>query len=167
MNFKSVDDYAAAKRHFFESHPEAPTAKDVECLNLIMRREYAEQILAGTKKLEFRSYSEHYVKRLIDKSVADYISRHMDDEEVLTFCNDIRQVKKIHFHNYSNSWYLDIECNYNDVFSITKTDVGYLQDTYGCHDFDEDLERLEAKKEKYRPYIFYFECGRVLGTNLK
>ena len=143
LKFKTAEEYATAHEKFFESHPEAPLAKDVDCLNLIMRREYAEQILAGTKKLEFRAYSDFYVKRLIDPEVADYIGAHIDDDEVVVFCNDIRQVKKIHFHNYNNSWFLDIECDYNDAFSITKKDVAYLQERYDCHDFDADLERFE------------------------
>ena len=167
FNFKSAEEYAAAREEFFKSHPEAPEPRDVECLNLIMRREFAEQILAGTKKLEFRAYSDHYVKRLIDPEVADYIQMHINEDDVVVFCNDIRQVKRIHFHNYNNSWFLDIECDYNDAFSITKKDIAFLQDQYGCHDFDADLARFEAKGEEHRPWLFYFVCGKVLGTNLK
>lgn len=167
-NFKTAEEFAAARDEFFNvTHPEAPIARDVECLNLIMKREFAEQILAGTKKLEFRAYSEHYVKRLIDPDVANYIQMHVDDDDVMMFCSDIRQVKKIHFHNYSNSWYLDVECDYNDVFSITKRDIEYLNKEYDCHDYDADLARFEAMKAEQRPWLFFFVCGKVLGTNLK
>lgn len=167
LNFKTAEEYAAAHEEFFKSHPDAPLAKDVECLNLIMRREYAEQILAGTKKLEFRQYSDFYVKRLIDPDVADYICAHIDDDEVVVFCNDIRQVKKIHFHNYNNSWFLDVECDFNDAFSITKKDISYLQERYGCHDFDAELEMYEKANIEKRPWLFYFVCGKVLDTNLE
>ena len=134
-----------------------------------MRKEYAEQILRGEKPLEFRQYSEFYVKRLIDPDVADYIGDHINDDDVVVFCNDIRQVKKIHFHNYNNSWFLDIECDYNDVFSVTKHDIEFLQSQYGVHDFDEDLKRLEAGNvpQNERPWLFYFVCGKVLDTNLE
>ena len=71
--FKNVEEFAAARTKFFESHPDAPVAEDIECLNLVMKREYAEQILAGTKKLEFRDYKPFYVKKLIDPEVSDYI----------------------------------------------------------------------------------------------
>ena len=167
MNFKNAEEYAAAFEQFFESHPEAPMARDIECLNLIMKREFAEQILAGTKKLELRAYSKHYVSRLIDKEVSDYIQMHIDNDEVMAFCNDIRQVKRIHFHNYDNSWFLDVECEFNDVFSITKKDIEFLQNEYGCHDYDDDLKRFEAVKAEDRPWVFYFVCGKILGTNLK
>ena len=166
MNFETKEEFLAARKEFFESHPEAKEAKTVGVLNLIMKREYAEQIVKGTKKLEFRSYSPHYVKRLIDPDVADYISRHLKDEEVLTFCNDIRQVARIHFHNYNNSWFLDVKCTFNDVFQVNDNDVKMLQDTYGCHDFDEDLRILNASNEERRPWVFYFVCGEVLDTNL-
>ena len=92
---------------------------------------------------------------------------HINEDDVVVFCNDIRQVKRIHFHNYNNSWFLDIECDYNDAFSITKKDIAFLQDQYGCHDFDSDLARFEARGEEHRPWLFYFVCGKVLGTNLK
>lgn len=167
MNIKTEEEYIAACTKFYETHPEAPVTKDVECLNLIMKREYAEQILAGTKKLEFRSYSDHYRKRLIDNDMADYIRMHINEEDVLFFCDDVRQVKRIHFHNYNNSWFLDVECTYNNVFSITKEDIAFLQEKYDCHDYDDDLKYFESVNEPNRPYIFYFVCGKVLGTNLK
>lgn len=169
LNFKSAEEYAAACEKFFEEHPEAPIAKDVECLSLIMKREYAEQILAGTKKLEFRSYSNFYVKRLIDPEVSEYVRAHINDDEVVMFCNDIKQVKKIHFHNYNNSWFLDIECDYNDVFRINKHDIEFLQKQYGCHDFDEDLKMMELNNvpQEKRPWVFYLVCGKVLDTNLE
>ena len=167
--FKNFEEFAAAYEKFYENHPEAPIAEDVECLNLIMKKVYAEQILAGTKKLEFREYKDFYIKRLIDRNVADYIRANINNEDVLTFCNDIRHVKKIHFHDYNKSWYLDIECTQVGVFSITKQDIENLHKNYGCHDFDEDLRRLDAMKvpENRRPWIFYLICGKVLDTNLQ
>ena len=165
--FKTVEEFTAAMQKFFDERPVAPVAREVECLNLIMKREYAEQILAGTKKLEFRSYSKHYCDRLIDREVADYIKTHIDDDEVMTFCNDIRQVKRIHFHNYNNSWFLDVECDLNDVFCIKKSDIDFLHEQYDCHDYDDDLEYFESNNIEARPYIFYFVMGKVLGTNLK
>lgn len=168
--FKNVEEFAAAREHFFNvSHPDAPTAEDIDCLNLIMKREYAEQILRGEKPLEFRAYSPFYIKRLVDLEVSDYIGTHIDDDDVVRFCNDIRQVKKIHFHNYNNSWFLDVECTFNDVFCINKQDVEFLKGKYGVHDFDDELAMMEAANvpKKDRPWLFYFVCGEVLDTNLE
>ena len=105
---------------------------------------------------------------MIDPVVADYIQEHIDDDEVMTFCSDIRQVEKIHFYNYNRSWYLDVEVTYNDVFCINKHDIEFLQENYGCHDFDDELKRMEAMRvpDNERPYLFYFEIGKILGTDL-
>lgn len=167
--FKTAEEFAAASQQFFESHPDAPIAEEVECLNLVMKREYAEMILRGEKPLEFRDYSEFYQKRLIDADVADYIRAHIADDDVVTFCNDIRQVKMIHFHNYNNSWFLDVEVTFNDVFTFNKNDIEYLQKKYGVHDFDEELKRMDAMNvpQDERPYMFYFVIGKVLGTDLE
>ena len=167
LKFETNEEFKAAQKKFFETHPEAPLAEDIECLNLIMRKEFAEEILRGKKPLEFRDFSEFYVKRLIDKDVSQYINDHLDDDEVVMFCNDVRQVKKIHFHNYNNSWYLDVECTLNDTFTITRGDIEYLQNEYGVHDFDEMLEEYEKNNVEERPILFFFAIGKVLGTDLK
>ena len=169
LDFKTEEEFAAAKDEFFANHPEAPRTEGIDCLNLVMKREWAEKILSGEKKLEFRDFTQFYASRLIDKNVNKYLNEHVDDDEVVMFCNDIRQVEKIHFHNYNNSWFLDVECTFNDAFSVTKNDIEFLQEEYDCHEFDEDLESLEAANvpEKERPYIFYFVIGKVLDTNLE
>ena len=86
-----------------------------------------------------------------------------------SFLRVIRQVGKIHFYNYNRSWYLDVEVTFNDAFCINKMDVERLQKQYGCHDFDDDLKQMEATKvpDEERPWLFFFVCGKVLGTDLK
>ena len=162
--------YDDARKKFFEEHPDCPRPKPVECLNLIMRREFAEEILAGTKKVEIRSYTQHYVDRLYDKDVLAYEDKHWDDEvmrmQMIDFNDSVRAVKKIHFHNYNNSWFLDVECVDNNTVLLVDEQVKYLQDEYGCHEFDEELERLNRRNAEERPIYFYFAVGQILGTNL-
>ena len=162
--------YEAAREKFFEEHPDCPRPKPIECLNLIMRREFAEEILAGTKKVEIRSYSQHYVDRLYDKEVLAYEDKHWDDEvmrmQMIDFNDSVRAVKKIHFHNYNNSWYLDVECTDNNTVIVKDDQVRYLQEEYGCHDFDDELAALNRRKAEDRPIYFYFAVGQILCTNL-
>ena len=162
--------YEQMRKEFFEQHPDCPRPKPIECLNLIMRREFAEEILAGTKKVEIRSYSQHYVDRLYDKDVLAYEDKHWDDEvmrmQMIDFNDSVRAVKKIHFHNYNNSWFLDVECVDNNTVLLVNEQVKYLQDEYGCHEFDEELERLNRRNAEERPTYFYFAIGETLGTNL-
>ena len=184
MSVKTIEQYLAlqarfdedenifleAQREFFADHPDVPRPQPVECLNLIMKREYAEQILRGEKKVEIRSYSQHYIDRLYDRDVLEYERAHWDDEllrlQMLDFNDSVRAVKKIHFHNYNNSWYLDVECVENTAASVCDADVNYLREEYGCHDFDEMLSDLNRRKAKNRPLFFYFVVGEILGTNI-
>ena len=167
LQFKTDEEFVKASNEFFTKHPDAPQADDIECLNLIMKKEYARQIVAGTKKLEYRACSDFYNRRLIDERVSQYIIDHINDEEVLTFCNDIRQVKKIHFYSYSNTWHLDVEVDYNGAFSPVKEDIEMLHNEYGVHDWDADFADFERAgvPDEDRPWIFYFSISKILSSS--
>ena len=162
--------YKQMRNKFFEEHPDCPKPQPIECLNLIMRREFAEEILAGTKRVEIRSYSPHYSDRLYDKNVLAYEDKHWDDElmrmQMIDFNDSVRAVKIIHFHNYNNSWFLDVECIDNNTVLLVDEQVEFLREEYGCHEFDEELEQLNRLDAKKRPSYFYFALGRILDTNL-
>ena len=93
----------------------APDTQDLECLNLIMKKENALRILSGEKNVEYRPCTSYYRDRLYDKNVENFYERHKEDESIARefchygFLDALRRVKKIHFHNYSNTWYLDVE----------------------------------------------------------
>lgn len=169
FNFKTAEEFEAARAAYIKAHPDYSEPKPIECLNLVMKQFWAKKIIKGEKPLEFRNYSNFYISRLIDKKVAMFISDHMDEEGTLYFCNDIRPVKKIHFYDYGKTWYLDIECKSVDTFTLVREDIERLQKDFGVHDFDADLEYVEQAgiPEEERPMFFYLECGKVLSTNLK
>lgn len=168
LDFKTDEEFFAARDEFFAKHPEAPKAKEIDTLSLVMKKEFAKKIIAGTKKLEYRAYSPFYISRLIDKDVAKYIQDNIDNDEVVTFCNDIRQVNKIHFHDYNNSWHLDVEIDFNDAFMLRKDDVEYLQKEFDAHEWDNDLAYYEKAgiPETERPYFFYFVIKSIISTDI-
>lgn len=160
------------KMKFLERYPDCPTAEDIEVLDLVMVKKYALEILDGKKTVDFRACSQHYTSRLYDKKVLDFLDKHKDDKEVQQalvkgFVEPLRIVKAIHFHNYANDWYMDIECTANEIMALIPRDIEFLQATYNCHEWDEALAEKEAKNEKERPCWFWFALGEVLGTNLK
>ena len=99
-----------------------------------------------------------------------YEDKHWDDElmrmQIIDFTDSVRAVKKIHFHNYNNSWYLDVECVDNSTIIVNDEQVGYLRDVFGCHEFDDELAALNRCNAEDRPIYFYFAVGEVLCTNL-
>lgn len=167
----SDEEWQKGFEDFMKKYPDCPMAEPIECLDLIMKREWAEKILQGTKKIEFRDFSEHYAKRLCDKKVMDYIDAHMDDEdfmvEVGNYVSSLRPVQKIHFHNYNNTWFLDVSVRVNEVISCHKEEVEFLQEEFNSHELDEEYEYYSKHKKEEMPEWFYFVIEDVLDTNLE
>ena len=159
----------AEKKEFFEKYPGCPESQPVRCLNLIMKKEFAEAIVRGEKTVEFRSYSKHYCDRLFDEKVVAYRDRikEEDIDDYEDFAKPLRLVDKIHFHPYNNSWWLDVEVIDNGIVAPSKEDAELLRDEYNSNELMELYEDCMKKNLKERPLLFYFAIGDILDTNLK
>lgn len=158
-------------KEFLKKYQDCPKAEDLEVLDLIMTKKNALEILEGKKTVDLRGHTKHYCDQLYDKKVLDFLDKHKDDEEVQKaleqgFIEPLRIVRKIHFHNYFNSWYMDVECTANEVAALIPRDIEFLQETYNCHELDDMLAEAEKKKALERYAFFWFALGEVLGTDL-
>lgn len=157
-------------KEFRSSYPDAPEPKRKDMLNLILKKEIAHEIISGEKKVEIREFSPFYKSRVWDNEIEAYIEQHpeISHEYGMGIYDPIVQVDKIHFYSYSNTWHLDVEVNYTTVISVCDADVKFLQDEYGCHEFDQWLADLNRQgiPEDERPQFFIFVIGKILDKKL-
>lgn len=177
MSYSNKEEYRACLAAFKAKYPDFTEAKDIDVLNLVMTKKNAKEILSGEKKVEYRAMSEHYISRLYDKNVTQFLAKHQNEdgtypEEIQKAADDgivdaLRQVKTIHFHNYANSWFLDVEVEVNETCALIPEDMKFLHEAYDSHDLDGAFNTLEAQDADERPIFFFFAIKNVIKTNLK
>lgn len=128
-----------------------------EAFDLIMRKEFAWDILEGRKKAEFRNLSAFYIKRFLEprKTLQD----------TLDAFEAKKGVKYIHFHDYNQSWYLDVRINEIYFLSVHPDCLDTLH-SLGCHEFDDMAKEYADKPIEEIPQFFALKIYSVLGTNL-
>ena len=77
------EDFDAQVSAFKEKYPDFKPAKAIEVLNLIMTSKNAKEILEGKKQVEYRAYTDHYIGRLFDKDVLEFLKKHGEEEDVI------------------------------------------------------------------------------------
>lgn len=153
---------------FYNKYPDCPQAEVIESLNLIMKKEYAEAIKCGKKTVEFRDYSKFYADRIFNKAVSEYIAANQTNPDLRHalekgIVSSIKIVNNLHFHNYNNSWEMDVECISNGIISISPEDIHFIQEQFNCHDLDDMLSVCKNYGDE-PPLLFYFACGKVINT---
>ncbi len=141
--------------------------QQVEAYSLVMQRKFAEQIKAGTKKVEFRNYNDYYYSRFMNLDAVkrnEKAGLHWGDEG---FEDDFKQVAYIHFHDYNNSWFLNVEIDDIGMFIVDTQDIDeYAPDYPDFEEFRADAIENDKLPEGDRPALFYLAIHKVIATNL-
>ena len=105
----------------------------------------------------------------MDMEIVNVLDCYKDNEQVKAICapnevkdilDPVRIVRQIHFHNYNNTWSLDVECTANDWDWVDDEFAEWLNEEYGD---SECLRYIEKEGENFKPfYIFYFVLGKII-----
>lgn len=111
-------------------------------ITLMCKRQYAEEIIKGTKKWEFRCLTPHFASRAFDKKTMDAAmaraAKYIDDEEEffkayddIVHCplSDNFSDGKICLTNYNRTWELIIKISFVAVSAfIFEDDIAYFSE---------------------------------------
>lgn len=169
----SYEEWLKGRAAFRAKYPDMPEARPIETLDLIMKREYAVDILCGRKKVEYRDASSYYDNKMIDKDVYAYADRKIDADDAdfmegyLLYESPVRPVDVIHFHNYANTWYLDVEVGENNTLVIDEDGANYIKERFGDDSLFEIYEEAKKNRRGKYPECYYYEVAGIIDTNLE
>ena len=129
-----------------------------QSFDLIMRKEFAKQIIDGVKKLEFRAVSDFYISRYMPEN-PDGSLDYKDEIEFL------------HFHDYNNSWFLDVHIE-PIWFRYVHPACADFFHHYGHYEFDQDMEEFahldpdNDDESANIPSLFCIPIDAIVNTNL-
>lgn len=111
-------------------------------LNIPLRKIFAQQILKGEKKREFRDFNDHWASRICL----------FEDPSDKFLATGIRFFDTVRFYPYNGKWHLD--CKVENIEWRT-VDEDFIKE------FGEEVEATEGKP------IFIIHIGDVIDTDLK
>lgn len=125
-----------------------------EAFDLIMKKEFAYQILRGQKAIEFRDFSTHYCKRFLA------------DAKKLEF----KDLHAIHFHDYNNTWFLDVKMYGGVALMPLIEEERWYFDMYDCTEAEATIDEASAQQlkrnSKKAKWLFCLPIYGVINTNL-
>lgn len=132
--------------------------KEYEAYDLVMRRENAQAIIDGKKTVEIRSFNGHYMSLFYDKE-----KRKNFDPSDMSVEEPFKDVQFVRFHNYSYSWYLDVQIDEIGSVVLDRVGIEGLQNDFGFHELDCELERYKDTPADEIPLVFYMHIAEIVG----
>lgn len=112
-----------------------------DVLNLPLRKSFALEILRGEKVREYRTFNDHWAKRLCT----------FDDPTDKYLATGLKPFNTVHFYPYNNKWHLDCEIKAIDLCKV-----------------DEEFNKYFGEEVEAEPNtdIIVITLGKIIDTNL-
>jgi hypothetical protein len=138
--------------------------QQVQAYDLIMRKEHALEIIAGRKPLEIRAFSDHYCRMFDDKAQQTKNEKLRKEGREDECIDPIRtDIAYVHFHNYNNSWSLDVAIDEIGCEKMDQEGVEFLATEFGFHDYDNEWRQYVGKPDDEVPMFFWIHIDEVVN----
>lgn len=124
--------------------------KEVEAYRLIMRKENALDILSGKKKIEIRTYSDHYCEMFFDKEklknankILDKTGNTENDNGDNILEDAIKNLNYVYFTNYNKTWSLVVRLDWIYILGMIKDDIEFLKNEFNFNEYNDEWQQFE------------------------
>lgn len=127
----------------------ALNGQTAEAFDLIMKKEYAMAILQEKKAIEYRDFSNFYLKKFFENP-KDLVPK---------------KINVIHFRDYSGKWFLDVQTTCAAVSYLNEDFIPILED-YNELGMIEQCKANRGKKLSETPLVCFLPIVGIINTNL-
>jgi hypothetical protein len=137
--------------------------KEVEAYNLLMRKEYAMDIVSGKKTLEIREFKSHYVDMFTDKEQLKKNEELRKAGRVDECVEPFKSVSYVRFHNYDYSWILDVKIDEIGLSTMCQEDIEELAEAFNFHDYDKEWQQFEHLEDDEKPLFYWLHIKEIVS----
>lgn len=130
--------------------------------DLVLTKQNAYAIMTGAKTIEFRKFSEFYIKRLAIVTKDGKKQDISTDKEYQG-----RPIHCIHFHDYNQTWSLDVAIEAVDIMAIHPANNNYFHER-GCYEMDSLINEVKDKEPHDEEVVWSFciPIRKIIQTTL-
>lgn len=135
-----------------------------EAFDLILKKDFAYQILQGQKTIEFRSFTENYLAKFCTKKLVREYQKGLKN---LKF--EPKEIFFVHFRDFNNTWFLDVGIEAVDAMAMYYKNVDYFHERkcFECDDIiaQNRINGIEPNDERMQ-WFFCLPIRFLVKTNL-
>lgn len=138
--------------------------QEVEAYSLIMTKANALDILNGKKVIEARKLSSKYEKMFTNFKQLEENER-LRKEGRENECQPILRtdIEVIHFYSTGAPWFLDVAIDEIGIGEVTEEGIKFMQEEFGFHEFDEQLEEFKKNPPEETPLFYYLHICEIIN----
>ncbi len=138
---------------------------EYEAYSLIMRKENALEIFNGTKRVEIRVFTPHYMDMFIDQEkLARNKKIDVGELDASEWSAPLKDTPCVHFYSPNGGWSLDVSIENIGIASMTQEDIEWLSSEYDFHDYDDEWQQFAGLPEEEIPSFFYICIEKILHS---